>query len=98
MHEEIQKQEFGMYGCCGPMMRHGSRYCRVLFGIVLVLIGAIWLAARAGWYDPALFWPMAFLATGSVIVVLNLARERKSRINHVQSRERRNQDNASPKI
>ncbi len=98
MHEEMQRQENGMYGCCGPMMRHGSRYCRVMFGIMLVIIGAIWLAARAGWFDPALFWPMAFLAIGSVIVVLNLAKDRKYRTDQPQYRERRNQDNASPKI
>ncbi len=98
MHAETQKQGLGMYGCCGPMMRHGSRYCGVMFGIMLVLIGAIWLAARAGWFDLVLFWPMAFVAMGSIIVVLSLARDRKSRTDQAQYRERRNHDSASPKI
>ena len=98
MHAETQKQGSGMCGCCGPMMRHGSRYCGVMFGIMLVLIGAIWLAARTGWFDPVLFWPVAFLAAGFAVIALTLARERKSRTDQAQYRERRNQDSASPKI
>jgi hypothetical protein len=80
------------------MMRHGSRSCGVMFGIILALIGAIQLSARAGWFDTALFWPTAFLAMGSVIVVLSLTKERKSRTYDTQDREGRNHDSASPKI
>jgi hypothetical protein len=98
MNAEMQRQGYRMYGCCRPMMRRGSRYCGVMFGIMLVLIGAIWLAVRAGWFDPALFWPTAFLAMGSIIVVLSLARDRKSRTDDAQYREGRNHDSASPKI
>lgn len=87
-----------MYGCCGPMMRHGSRYCGVMFGIMLVLIGAIWLAARTLWFDPMLFWPVTFLAAGLAVIVLTLARGRKSWTNQAQNREERNHENAPPKI
>jgi hypothetical protein len=98
MNTETHRQGYRMYGCCRPMMRHGSRYCGVMFGIMLVFIGAIWLAARAGWFDPALFWPTAFLAVGSIIAVLSLARNRKYRKDQTQYREGRNHDSASPKI
>jgi hypothetical protein len=60
-------------------------------------MGAIWLAARAGWFDPVLFWPIALLAAGSVIVVLSLARDRKYRTYQTQSKERNTHDNASPR-
>jgi hypothetical protein len=98
MHVEEKKEGLGMYGCCGPMMKHGPRHCGMGFGIILVLAGALWLAARAGWFNAELFWPMAFVAMGSIIVVLNLARGRKPWTGQAQNRERRNQENASPKI
>jgi len=98
MHAETRKQGSGMYGCCRPMMRHDSRYCGVMFGIMLVLIGAIWLAARTLWFDPVLFWPGTFLAAGFAVIALTLARERKSRTDQAQHRERRNHENAYPKI
>ena len=87
MHAEKQREGFGMYGCCGSMMRHGPRYCGVMFGIMLVLIGALWLAASAGWVNPELFWPVAFLAMGSIIVALSLAGQRKTKTIHRQNME-----------
>lgn len=98
MHAERQRDGLGMYGCCGPMMRHGPRYCGVIFGIMLVFIGALWLAARTGWLDPELFWPVAFLTAGFVVIALALTRGRKTRMIHGQNGESRNQDSASPKI
>jgi hypothetical protein len=77
-----------VYGCCGPIMGHAPRYCGMGFGIMLVLAGAIWLATRAGWFDPELFWPVAFLAAGFAVIALNLLRRRSFRRNH---------ENACPK-
>jgi len=97
MHAEKLREGYGMHGCCGPIMGHGSRYCGVMFGIMLVLIGAIWLAAGTGWFDPGLFWPVAFLGAGLAVIALTPARGRKSRTDHGQNGERRNHENASPK-
>jgi hypothetical protein len=49
------------------------------FGIMLILAGTLWLATRAGWFDPELFWPVAFLAAGFAIIALTLAKGRKFR-------------------
>jgi hypothetical protein len=97
MNTETHRQGYRMYGCCRPMMRHGSHYCGVMFGIMLVLIGAIWLSANAGWFNPELFWPTTFLAMGSVIVLLSIARERKYRTDQTQYIERSNHDNVPSK-
>ncbi len=80
-HNEKQREGSGIYGCCGPM-RHAHRSCGIMFGSMLILIGALWLAASTGWIAPELFWPVAFLAIGSIIVVLNLAGKRKSGADH----------------
>jgi len=98
MHAEELREENKLYRCCGPMMEHGPRSCGMGFGIMLVLAGAIWLATRAGWFDPGLFWPVAFLVAGLAVIALTLARGRKYRTNHPRNGERRNQDSASPKI
>jgi len=97
MHTERLREGNRMYGCCGPIVENGPRYCGMGFGIMLVLAGAIWLATRAGWFDPWLFWPVAFLVAGIAVIALTLARGRKYRTNHGQNRERRNHENASPK-
>jgi hypothetical protein len=88
MHTERLREGNWMYSCCGPKVKHGPRYCSVGFGIMLVLAGTIWLATRAGWFDPELFWPVAFLAAGFAVIALNLLRRRSFRRNH---------ENACPK-
>jgi hypothetical protein len=86
-----------MYGCCGHMMDHSPRYRRMGFGIMLVLAGVIWLASRAGWFDPELFWPVAFLVAGFAVIALTLTRGKNRRINHPHDTDRRTDENACPK-
>ena len=97
MHTERHREGNTLHGCCGPIMEHGPRYCGMGFGIMLVLAGAIWLATRAGWFDPELFWPVAFLAAGFAVIALNLVRRRSFGTNHPQNSQRRNHENACPK-
>jgi hypothetical protein len=97
MHTERLREGNRMYGCCEPMMKHGPCYCGMGLGIMLVLAGAIWLATRAGWFDPELFWPVAFLAAGFAVIALNLLRRRSFRTNHPQNSQRRNHENACSK-
>jgi hypothetical protein len=82
MHAERHREGNTVYGCCGSIMEHGHRYCGMGFGIMLVLAGAIWLATRAGWFDPELFWPVAFMVVGFALIALTLAGKRNFRRNH----------------
>jgi uncharacterized membrane protein len=59
------------------MMEHGKRSCGLGFGLMLIIIGTIWLAAQMGWIIPDLFWPVAFLSVGLVVLTLNLIRGRR---------------------
>ena len=85
MHAQRFNEGNKMYGCCGPIVKMGPRYCGMGFGIMLVLAGAFWLAAKTGWFNPELFWPVAFLAAGFALIALTLARARYSRTNHAQN-------------
>jgi hypothetical protein len=75
------------FGYCGTMMKHGQRSCGIGFGVMLTLIGAIWLAAEMGWIVPDLFWPVAFLAAGLAILTLNFARGGKPRNDNKTDKE-----------
>ena len=81
VNAERPREESTVYGCCGPIMGHAPRYCGMGFGIMLILAGTLWLATRAGWFDPELFWPIALLVAGFAIIALTLARGRNFRTN-----------------
>jgi hypothetical protein len=85
VHAERPTKGSTVYGCCGPIMGHAPRYCGMGFGIMLILAGTLWLATRAGWFDPELFWPIALLVAGFAIIALTLARGRKIRTNRSQN-------------
>ena len=88
VHTERPREGSTVYGCCGPIMGHAPRYCGMGFGIILILAGTLWLATRAGWFDPELFWPVAFLAAGFAIITHTLARGRKFRTNRSQNQRK----------
>jgi hypothetical protein len=79
VHTTDQPKGYPGFGYCGTMMKHGQRSCGIGFGIMLTLIGAIWLAAEMGWIVPDLFWPVAFLGAGLVMLTLSISRGRKHR-------------------
>jgi hypothetical protein len=74
------------------MKDHGKDYChdwkrwwyverrrRSRIGIFLIIIGGLWLGAKLGLFNPAIFWPLAFIAVGIWIFVSALLRDKKSK-------------------
>jgi hypothetical protein len=53
---------------------HGEGQRRAGFGIFLIIIGGLWLGAKLGFFDPAIFWPLAFIAVGTWLIVSALLR------------------------
>lgn len=72
----MRRRWFAWCGC--PVSRSG----RIVIGILLAAVGALWLALRLGWipavYDSAavLFWPLVLIFVGTWIVVKAFARRR----------------------
>ena len=85
-HTEINKKWNSAFGC-GPMMMRSARPCRLGFGVMLIIIGTIWLAAEMGWIIPDLFWPAAMLAAGIAVLAFNLAGTGKSRFKDGENKE-----------
>jgi len=48
---------------------HGEGRRRSRIGIFLIIIGGLWLGAKLGLFDPAIFWPLAFIAIGIWIII-----------------------------
>lgn len=84
---ERQKNTYGIFGCCGPTMMKYRRSCGTGCGIMLILVGFLWLTSKMGWFNPELFWPAIFLAAGVLMLVFTLARQGRSRINPGQDKE-----------
>lgn len=53
---------------------HGGGRRRSGTGILLIIIGGLWLGAKLGLFNPAIFWPLAFIAAGIWIIVSALLR------------------------
>jgi hypothetical protein len=52
----------------------GRRRSRI--GIFLIIIGGLWLGAKLGFFDPEIFWPLAFITIGTWIIISALLREK----------------------
>jgi hypothetical protein len=66
--------------CCGPWSRQGHPARKRRFGILLVIIGLIWLGARLGllnfsWLQTVPFWPTALILLGVWMVYDGFMRE-----------------------
>ena len=56
--------------CCGYGGMHGKGFGKLLFGIILLLIGGSWLGNDLGWWNFSLPWfPLAItlLAIGLIV-------------------------------
>ena len=67
---------------CGPWMRHGRFESRLRIGILLIIIGAMWLGARMGlldltWLHTVPFWPLVIILCGVWMVYEGLSRRGK---------------------
>ncbi len=58
---------------------HGEGRRRSRIGIFLIIIGGLWLGAKLGLFNPAIFWPLAFIAAGIWIIVSPVLRDKKSK-------------------
>lgn len=85
-HSDAHKNTDHAFGCCSPMMMRRHQSCGLCFGIMLILIGTMWLAKKMDWFVPDLFWPVAFLSAGVAIVALVVVKGRKPRGNERQAK------------
>jgi hypothetical protein len=58
-----------------------NRNSSIRFGVLLVIIGLIWLGAKAGflpveWFHSELFWPSVVIFFGSWITLKNIIRRK----------------------
>lgn len=51
------------------MCRFRGRWHRARFGILLIVIGLLWIAQRAGWFPPGIFGPLVLLTLGVWMIV-----------------------------
>ncbi len=77
--------------CCAPWTHHRHHALKKQFGMVLIIIGVVWLGARLGlldlsWLHAAYFWPAAFILLGAWLVYRGIARE-KTRLNDKEKKE-----------
>jgi hypothetical protein len=60
--------------CCRPGTMHAPRWCGIGFGIMLILVGVFLLGSRLGWFDTDLFWPVAIIVMGAMVLATGLKR------------------------
>jgi hypothetical protein len=79
MEMEQRKEKRGVY--CSDWRRwwHVDRRRRSRIGIFLIIIGGLWLGVKLGLFNPAIFWPLAFIAVGIWIIVSSVLRDKKSK-------------------
>jgi len=54
-----------------------KRWHRARFGILLIVIGLLWLAQRAGWFPSGIFGPLVLLTIGVWIIVTSYFHKRQ---------------------
>jgi len=70
-----QKKEGGKIYCHDwRRWRHGEGQRRAGFEIFLIIIGGLWLGSKVGVFNPAIFWPLAFITIGTWIIISSLLR------------------------
>ena len=56
---------------------YGAGRRRGSIGIFLIIIGGLWVGAKLGLFDPAIFWPLTFIAIGIWIFVSAVLRDKR---------------------
>jgi putative Mn2+ efflux pump MntP len=65
-----------MGGDCMCWIR--KRWHRVRFGILLIVIGVLWLGQRAGWVPLEIFGPLVLLTLGVWMIVTSFLQKRQA--------------------
>jgi hypothetical protein len=74
MEMEQMKDHGEVYCCDWRRWWHGERRRRSRIGIFLIIIGGLWMGSKLGFFNPAIFWPLTFIAVGIWIIVSSLLR------------------------
>ena len=65
-----------MGGDCMSWVR--KRYHRGRFGILLIVIGLLWLGQRAGWFPLEIFGPLVLLTLGLWMIATSYLHKRQA--------------------
>jgi len=57
-----------------------ERWHRARFGILLIVIGLLWFAQKAGWFPSEIFGPSILLALGLWIIVTSHFQKRQTHL------------------
>ena len=60
------------------MCRTNRRYSRARFGVLLIVIGLLWLAQKAGWFPPGIFDPLVLLTLGVWMIATAYLQKRQA--------------------
>jgi fatty acid desaturase len=79
MEMEQMKEQENMYCRDWKKWCYGDRRRRSRIGIFLIIIGALWMGSKLGFFNPAIFWPLAFITIGIWIFVSSVLIDKKSK-------------------
>lgn len=79
MEMEQMKEQGNMYCRDWRKWCYGDRRRRSRIGIFLIIIGVLWMGSKLGFFNPAIFWPLAFITIGIWIFVSSVLRDKKSK-------------------
>ena len=72
-----RKAVHGDCACWKPEVWRAHRGRRMRFGILLVLMGLVWLGSRAGWFDHALVGPLMVVLAGAWLVGVSMVKRHR---------------------
>jgi hypothetical protein len=58
---------------------YGDWRRRSRIGMFFIIIGALWMGSKLGVFNPAIFWPLTFIAIGIWLIVSSVLRGKKSK-------------------
>jgi hypothetical protein len=69
MEMEQMKEQGNVYCRDWERWWYKDRRRRSRIGIFLIIIGGLWMGSKLGFFNPAIFWPLAFITIGIWIIV-----------------------------
>lgn len=75
-NKQMKQRKEGRKAYCRDWRRwwYGDGQRRAGFGIFLIIIGGLWLGAELGFFNSTMFWPLAFIAVGTWIIISSFLR------------------------